>query len=143
MREDRLNNFRLWCKGWYVPINDMDIIAQAQKALVLDDYLPCNNPIAIALIYIDKLVEKGIISPISLLVWNKDIVYSMNMYGMDYNKAMMYRIKNFFAFECDELTLKPPTYSREVYKLGFKAPKHFGNSYKLATYKASKLWKVK
>lgn len=48
----RLNNFILWCKDWYQPIKtDMDFITQARKALVLDGYLPCNNPIAILLIF--------------------------------------------------------------------------------------------
>ena len=63
----KLNNFILWCKGWYQPIkSDVDFIIQAQKALVLDGYLPCNNPIDISLIFIDELVEKNIIFPIKL-----------------------------------------------------------------------------
>ena len=59
MDKVRLNHFILWCKGWYQPIKtDMDFIVQAQKALVLDGYMPCNNPISISLIFIDELVEK-------------------------------------------------------------------------------------
>ena len=61
MEKNRLNNFILWCKGWYQPIKtDMDFIVQAQKSLVLDGYMPCNNPISISLNFIDELVEKKI-----------------------------------------------------------------------------------
>ena len=74
MDKVKLNNFILWCKNWYQPIDKkMDIITQAKKILVLDEYLSCNNPISIALIFIDELVEKGIIKPISLFVWNEEI----------------------------------------------------------------------
>ena len=67
MDKVRLNNFILWCKNWYQPIdNKMNVITQAQKILTLDEYLYCNNPILIALNYIDELVEKGIIKPIRL-----------------------------------------------------------------------------
>ena len=59
MDKVRLNNFILWCKNWYQPIdNKMDIITQAKKILTLDGYLSCNNPISIALMFIDELVEK-------------------------------------------------------------------------------------
>ena len=61
MNKVRLNNFILWCKGWYEPIKeDIDFIVQAQKILVLDGYMYCNNPISISLIFIDELVEKNI-----------------------------------------------------------------------------------
>lgn len=136
MDKVRLNNFILWCKNWYEPIdNRMDIIAQAQKILTLDGYMSCNNPITIALIFIDELVKKEIIKPISLFVWNDEINKYKFVYECDYNSALMFRIKNFFAFECNKLQLTPPVYSRDVYKLGFVGPKHFGNSYKMLNYK--------
>ena len=73
MDKVKLNNFILWCKNWYQPMDKkMDIITQAKKILVLDEYLPCNNPISIALIFIDELVEKGIIKPISLFIHLKN-----------------------------------------------------------------------
>lgn len=140
----RLNNFILWCKGWYQPIdNRVDIITEARKILTLDEYLSCNNPIAISLNYIDDLVKDGIIQPIRLLAWNEEIVRYMSMYNFKYNEALLYKIKNFFAFECDKLPLNPPIYSRKIYKLGFIAPTHFGNSYKLANYKANKFFNKK
>lgn len=50
--EVQLNNFILWCKNWYQPIdNNMDIVTEAQKILTLDDYLPCNNPIYCFILY--------------------------------------------------------------------------------------------
>ena len=141
MDKARLNNFILWCKNWYQPIdNKMNIITQAQKILTLDEYLSCNNPILIALNYIDELVEKGIIKPIRLLVWNEEIVKYMSIYNINYNEALLYRIRNFFAYECPKLILTQPFYSRKVYKLGFISPTHLGNSYKLANYKANKLF---
>ncbi len=144
MEKIRLNNFILWCKGWYQPIKtDMDFVAQAQKALVLDGYLPCNNPISIALIFIDELVAKVLTEPIRLSVWNEEIVKYMSMYNVNYNEALLYRIRNFFAFECDKLPLIPPIYSRKLYKLGFVAPSYFGNSYKMQNYKVNKVWKRK
>lgn len=141
MDKVRLNNFILWCKNWYQPIdNRMNIIAQAQKILTLDDYISCNNPIYIALNYIDELVDKGVAKPIRLSVWNADIVKDMSMYNMNYHEALLYRIRNFFAFECPKLKLTQPSYSRRVYKLGFIPPKYFGNSYKLANYKVNKFF---
>jgi hypothetical protein len=141
MKKVRLNNFILWCKGWYESVNDeMDIITEARKILTLDDYLSCNNPISIALCYIDELVGKGVIKPMRLLVWNEEIVKYMSMYNVNYNEALLYRIRNFFAFECDKLPLNPPIYSRKLYKMGFVTPKHFGNSYKMANYKANKFF---
>lgn len=144
MDKVRLNNFILWCKNWYQSTdNTMDIITEARKILTLDGYLSCNNPISIALCYIDELVGKGIIKPISLLVWNEEIVKYMSMYNVNYNEALLYRIRNFFAFECAKLPLIPPIYSRKLYKMGFIAPTDFGNSYKLANYKANKFFNKK
>ena len=87
MDKVRLNNFILWCKGWYEPIDSrMNIIAQAQKILTLDDYISCNNPIAITLSYIDELVNKGTIKPVSLCVWSGEIA----------NKLANYKVNKFF-----------------------------------------------
>jgi hypothetical protein len=141
MDKIKLNHFILWCKNWYEPIdNRVDIIAQAQKILTLDDYLSCNNPIAISLNYIDDLVNNGVINPIRLMMWNEEIVKYMSIYNLNYHEALLYRIRNFFAFECPKLPLTQPSYSRKVYKLGFIPPKHFGNSYKLANYKVNKFF---
>ena len=144
MNNIKLNNFILWCKNWYQPIDDsVDIITEARKILTLDNYLLCNNPIAISLNYIDNLVKSGTIEPIRLMIWNEEIVEYMSIYDVNYNKALLYKIRNFFAFECDKLPLNPPVYSRKVRKLGFIAPTYFGNSYKLANYKANKFFNKK
>ena len=143
MDKVRLNNFILWCKNWYYPVdNKMDIITQAKKILALDGYLSCNNPISIALIFIDELVEKGTIKPISLVVWNEVINKYQLVYECDYQSALMYRIRNFFAFECNKLQLTLPVYSREIYKLGFVGPCYMGNSYKMLNYKARKIFDI-
>ena len=141
MDKVRLNNFILWCKNWYQPIDKkMSIIEQAKKILVLDGYMPNNAPIPIVLLFIDELVENGIVRPIKLQVWNEDINRDMSIFNLSYNEALLYRVENFFAFECGSLPLKPPVYSRELYKLGFVGPRYLGNSYKMLNYKASKIF---
>ena len=141
MDKVRLNNFILWCKGWYQPIdNKMNIITQAQKILTLDEYSFRNNPIPIALLFIDELVQNGIIRPIRLQVWNEDIIRNMATFNISYKEALFYRIKTFFAVECDSLPLTPPVYSREVFKLGFVGPRYMGSSYKMLNRKASKIF---
>lgn len=141
MDKVRLNNFILWCKNWYQPIdNKMDIITQANKILTLDGYLSCNNPISIVLMFIDELVEKEIIKPIRLHVWNGSIIVGMATYNLTYDESLLHIIKNFFKFECDKLPLTPPVYSRKVYKLGFIGPRYMGNSYKMLNYKARKIF---
>lgn len=140
----RLNNFILWCKGWYVSVNESeDVFNLALKALKLDGYefATTNDINGIALRYIDDLIEdKVITSNMSYLrqsVWNSEIERYMNLFNMNYQQALLFTIKQFFAFEItnNEIVLTPPTYSRKLYKLGFVAPKHFGNSYKMANYK--------
>ena len=143
MDKVRLNNFILWCKNWYQPIdNKMNIITQAKKILTLDDYLSCNNPVSIVLMFIDELVEKRIIKPIRLHVWNENIIVGMATYNLTYDESLLHIIKNFFKFECDKLPLTPPVYSRKVYKLGFIGPRYMGNSYKMLNYKARKIFDI-
>jgi hypothetical protein len=67
----------------------------------------------------------------------------MSIYNINYNEALLYRIRNFFVFECGKLPLVPPIYSRQIYKLGFIAPKNLGSSYKLANYKAHRFFNKK
>ena len=143
MDKVRLNNFILWCKSWYQPIdNKMDIITQAKKILTLDGYLSCNNPISIVLMFIDELVEKGIIKPIRLHVWNESIIVNMITYNLTYDKSLLLIITHFFKFERNELPLTPPVYSRKIYKLGFIGPSYMGNSYKMLNYKARKIFDI-
>ena len=142
----RLNHFILWCKGWYQPVNDRrEMLKEAQQILCLDGYLECNNTISIVLNYIDVLVEKGEIKPIRLDLWNQEIVKYMNWYKFDYQTSLIYRLRNFFAFEVDAklFNLTPPIYSRKLFKMGFVAPSHFGNSYKMCNHKVKQIWAEK
>lgn len=144
MEKARLNHFILWCKNWYEPVNKKeDILTQAQKILVLDGYLICNLPIVIALNYIDELVDKEVIKPIRLAIWNREIMEYMIFHNMNYDEALLYKIRSIFAFDCTNLSITPPVYSRKLYKMGFVAPKHFGNSYKLINYKVNKFFNRK
>lgn len=140
MDKVRLNNFVLWCKGWYEPVNACSLLEQAQKILTLDDYLPDNHTLAIILNYIDDLIQKNFIY-ISLRYWQEEIAKYMNNYEVTYQEALLHRIKMFFAFECPILPLEPPIYNRKIYKLGFKSPSKLGNSYTLANYKSKKFFK--
>lgn len=144
MDKVRLNHFILWCKNWYEPIDTkVDLFKQAQTILVLDGYNSFCEPVSVSLNYIDDLVKDGTIKPIRLMEWNAEIVNTMCSRNVDYYEALLYRIRNFFAFECTKLPLVPPIYSRKIYKLGFIAPTYFGNSYKLANYKANKFFNKK
>lgn len=106
MDKVRLNNFILWCKNWYQPINNkMNVIRQARKILVLDGYMHNNVPIPIVLLFIDELVENGIIRPIRLKVWNEYITRNMTLFNITYKEALLYRIKTFFAIECKSIPL--------------------------------------
>lgn len=146
MDKARLNHFILWCKGWYQPVNDRrDMLKEAQQILCLDGYLKCNNPVSIVLNYIDELVEKGEIKPIRLDNWNSEIVKYMHWYKSDYQTALIYRFRNFFAFELDSklFNLTAPVYSRKLFKLGFICPSHYGNSYKMCNHKVKQIWEEK
>ena len=147
---NRLNNFILWCKGWYVNVDKgADEFELALKALKLDGYkfATTNDITNIVLNYIDDLIDNNIIKRniryLCHSVWNSEINRNMNLFQCDYHHALLYTIKNFFAFEITkkEITLIPPTYTRELYKLGFVAPKHFGNSYKMANFKTHYFFK--
>lgn len=153
----RLNHFILWCKGWYVqaPINttiyneyvkryhERTSFDDAKLILRLDGYeLVRDNSdvLSILLNYIDELVDNGVLSGVRELrmhVWNSNVQQYMK-YTKDYERAVLRTIKNLFAFNIskNDLRLRPPVYSRKLYKLGFVGPRHLGNSYKMLNHKA-------
>lgn len=146
----RLNHFILWCKNWYQSYdNNEDIFDSALKSLKLDGYefATKKDVIPIILNFLDELQDK--IPSIKnknylrLFSWHNEIQRLMNVYGFDYQHSLLFTIKNFFCFGISrkDLLLIPPIYSRKLFKLGFVAPKHFGNSYKLANYKVKKFFK--
>lgn len=150
MTKTRLNNFILWCKGWYKSVNDeIDILDEALIALKLDGYefATKNHVLGIVLNYIDEMIDKKIIdSRISALRpsrLHKSISENMHFYKLNYNEALAFTIMSLFKYELtkDNITLNPPVYSRKLYKMGFVAPTILGNSYKLANYKAQKYFK--
>lgn len=149
VENSRLNNFILWCKGWYESIDsNVDIFDEAVIALKLDDYVLCsrNNVIGIVTNYIDELIDKNAFDGhpyyLRLNVWNQNVFHNMHLYNVGYEEAVLITLKHFFMFHIDKniIKLNPPTYSRKLYKMGFIAPKHFGNSYKLQNYKIKKLF---
>lgn len=154
MNKVRLNHFILWCKGWYVPKQperDRDVFENVIEILKLDGYCYVTNKhnvLDILLNYIDELVDTGVVKNHRYLrkqVWNSEVQKYMMWKEGDYEKSLLMVIRNFFAYELtrDEIKLNPPVYSRKLYKMGFIAPTHFGNSYKLANYKANKFFNKK
>ena len=141
----RLNNFILWCKGWYRPVSsEMDVYSQAKIALRLDGYefLKRNDEVInIINIFIDDMVESGIIKPISLH-WLYSNILNIERYGATRSEALLITLQNYFAYNIDRntITLRPPIYNRSIYKLGFTAPKHLGNTYKMQNDKANKFF---
>lgn len=149
MNKVRLNNFILWCKGWYESTNnEMDILDEALIALKLDGYefATKNHVLGIVLNYIDEMIDKKIIdSRISALRpsrLHKSISENMHFYELNYNDALALTIISLFKYELtkDNITLNPPIYSRKLYKMGFVAPAILGNSYKMANYKVNNIF---
>lgn len=147
INKNRINNFILWCKGWYKPTNpNENIFTQAIKALKLDDYefVDKGSVIPIILNYIDEMIECGHFShkmnSLKMRVWTGNVLRYMDLLQLNYEEALLCTIKNFFAYDVDKniIQLNPPIYTRKLFKLGFVAPKHFGNSYKLQNYKVKK-----
>ena len=136
----RLNHFILWCKGWYIPSTEMSFLEQALLALKLDGYEFANeyNVIDIVLNYVDDLVYDKRIKPIRMMEWHNSICSSMLMSEYTYEEAVLYNLRKLFAYTSIELN--PPTYSRRLFKMGFVAPRHFGNSYKMCNHKAKKFF---
>jgi hypothetical protein len=149
MDKIRLNNFILWCKGWYQPINkDMSIFEQAKAALYLDDYVCIqnnNDVLNIIMIFIDDLVDAKLIKPFRLQIFYNKVKSNKYWYNLTDEEALLWTIRNYFSFEVgrSDFNLNPPVYSRGVYKLGFVGPSHMGNSYKMLNYKANKFFNKK
>jgi hypothetical protein len=143
---ERLNHFILWCKGWYESANpNLDLFDEAVIALKLDDYVCCkrNSVIGIVTNYLDFLLDKNVFDGcpyyLRLHVWNQNILRNMNLFNVEYEKAVLITLRHFFAYHIDdEIPLTTPTYSRKLYKMGFVCPKQFGNSYKMQNHKVKK-----
>jgi hypothetical protein len=154
----RLNNFILWCKGWYKHpqyTKKEDIIKNSNRTdfddvkmiLKLDGYDVEKNSevLKILLNYIDDLNDMGITSRMSelrMLVWNSNVEKYMNWTHGDYERSLLSTIREFFAYSItkEHIKLNPPIYSRKLYKMGFVAPTHLGNSYKMCNSKVKRIF---
>lgn len=135
----RLNNFILWCKNWYNPINrEEDIFVTVKKVLTLDDYFYMKNNHNVIIVinnFIDDLLYENpkIFNnqQLSLSVLFNDIVKYQNLSQCSFEEAWLRVVKNLFAFNLtmSDITLKPPVYSRKTFKMGLVAPHDFGNTY--------------
>lgn len=158
MNINRLNNFILWTKGWYRHpqyVKKEDIIKNSNRTdfddvkmiLKLDGYDVKNNSdvLKILLNYIDDLNDMGITSGMSelrMLVWNSNVEKYMNWTHGDYERSLLSTIREFFAYSITKkhIKLNPPIYSRKLYKMGFVAPTHLGNSYKMCNSKVKRIF---
>ena len=144
----RLNNFILWCKNWYVPVNkNMNIFDQVKAALYLDGYIFIRNKhdiMSIILMFMDDIVESKIFGerPFSFQRFYHEVQSNKQWYQMPSDEAFLWAIRNYFAFSIDseKMILNPPVYNRKVYKLGFVGPRHLGNSYKMLNHKAKNVF---
>ena len=147
-KEVRLNNFILWCKNWYDPIDkNMNVFDQVKAALYLDGYQFIQNRhdiMNIILGFMDDMSKSKIVGecPFSLQRFYQDVQSNKHWYQMPSDEAFLWAIRNYFAFSIGskDVTLNPPVYNRKVYKLGFIGPRHMGNSYKMLNHKANKFF---
>lgn len=146
MNTNRLNNFILWCKNWYQPIDkNMSMFEQARAALYLDDYICCatdNDVLNIVLTFLDDLINAKVIEPFSMQTFYYKIKHNKNLYNLSDDESILWTIRSFFAWELGKKVIKlnPPIYNKNVYKLGFTGPSHMGNSYTMLNYKAKKFF---
>lgn len=102
MDKVRLNNFILWCKNWYQPINkDMSIFEQAKAALYLDDYVCIqnnNDVLNIIMIFIDDLVDAKLIKPFRLQIFYNKVKSNKYWYNLPDEEALLWTIRNYFFF---------------------------------------------
>lgn len=142
----RLNNFILWCKNWYEPIDkNMNVFDQAKNVLYLDGYHFIRNRhdiMNIILVFMDDLTESKILGdhPFRLQIFYQKTQSNKHWYNMPSDEAFLWAIRDYFAFSITnkDITLNPPVYNRKVYKLGFVGPRRMGNSYKMLNHKANK-----
>lgn len=141
----RLNNFILWCKNWYDPIDkNMNVFDQVKAALYLDGYQfiqTRHDVMNIILGFMDDLSDSKILGdhPFRLQRFYQDVQSNKHWYQMPSDEAFLWAIRNYFAFSIGskDVKLNPPVYNRKVYKLGFVGPRHMGNSYKMLNHKAN------
>lgn len=150
-KEVRLNNFILWCKNWYKPVDkNMNVFEQAKAALYLDGYQFIKNHydiMNIILCFMDDLTESKILgnNPFKLQRFYQDVQSNKNLYQLPSDEAFLWAIRNYFAFSIrsKDIKLNPPVYNKNVYKLGFVGPRHMGNSYKMLNHKANEFFNNK
>lgn len=104
----KLNNFVLWCKGWYTPIDkEMNIWDQLRLMLILDGYgfiKSRKDILAICLSYFSEYCDK--MREINHFVLCSRIDYFLSevgknkhFYSLDDETAIIYTLKH--AFYCD------------------------------------------
>lgn len=143
----RLNNFILWCKGWYKPTDkNIPLVEEVKKVLALDEYIFCRNManvLHIVSTFVDELNDYYKTKDYSPFNHEKLIrsVYEYLRYGYDYEEALLMSYRNFIAFDLmnKDVTLKAPIYSKALRKKGFIHDYKHGMTYKEANKYAEQI----
>ena len=144
----RLNNFILWCKGWYNPTYDeMNEFDMAKLALELDEYICCRSNADVLTIvtnFIDEFNEYRISTNKAHLTHRLllDGMYRYMRYGFSYDESILLTYRDFLAFDCTnkDIALQPPVYSKKLRKKGFVHENKIGLTYKQANNYAKKFF---
>lgn len=140
------NHFILYSKGWltYIPKHSFDsnyIINNTKRLLNLDAinvlgwYIRANSDaIQIIIMEFDKYNEwakqNNKKSYTFYEIYNR-VVRNMCLYNLNYDASLILTISNIFAFlSKEEISLKPISYNRKLFKQGYIADNKQGMTYK-------------
>lgn len=135
-----LNNFALYCKGWYSPVhNSTNQVEFVSQILYLDGYCFAKNISDILNILLSEIDRynrwlrdhhRMHMDLQWLYIRAKD---EQRLYDCDLELAMLQVIKTFIGQRSkEEIVLSAPNYSRKLYKKGitFNPPNNKGMTYK-------------
>ena len=144
----RLNNFILWCKGWYRPINEGEYIFKTIKnVLKLDGYELVKSKwdcMDIIVIFLEDFIrENPNFTKMRMYSLHKEMSKYMNTYKYSYEESLLMVIRDFFAFSVTSkhIELTPPVYSRKLHKMGLAAPDIIKGTYKQENKEVDKFFK--
>lgn len=129
----RLNNFVLWTKGWYKlkETNNIDdrtkLFKTLKKVLALDDFLFINSEEDIVHIlsnnirYYNEWAQANNQQTLEVDCFMTEVFARMRLYDISYFEAMVYYIREFFAWR-SKINLHAPIYNSKITKFGLVSP---------------------
>ena len=139
----RLNNFILYSKGWYEPVNkNISKLDFYKKILKLDGYdliKSYNDVISVILIQFDeynKFLINNNKNGYSFFQIFNNVKERMSICGISYEEAIISVIMSYFMeMSSDEIELKCPFYDRKLFKNGISFSMFFWKRKVGITYK--------